>query len=707
MRESRILSFALTALVALGPGGACTSSSSDSASNGGPSGHGGSGGADASVGDAPFDVITADNAHGSVVSIAIDPPAATIVVADGVSTPVTFKAIATWQDSTTSEVGASWQFDKPEIALVTPGGGVVTANGKVGGVGTLKATFEGTTADATVTVDIQVTRNPANLSAADQAAFSTPDTQPSGTMLYPYDKTVFARGLPAPELMWAGGAVGDAWLVHLHEAHYDAKIYAIADPPSDVQIPQDVWDGLTASNAGEDAQVDVLRLSGGQAHAAMHETWTVAQGSLRGTIYYWAVNTGQIMKIGPGATSPDVVFDSGEATDLGTPSPANYNGTYPPWASGGNNKRCVACHVVSKDGSRLAAVFEKNGNTASPWGTVDLGASPPYLMQITPYDSTAIYLALTPEGSVAVQNNGDMTMRMVLASTGDVLPSALDSFPDRTADPAFSPDGKLLAFSSHVQGYYPVEFYGADLDVMDFDLPTKVFSNRRTVAVGGGQAIAFPSFSPDSKWILFQMGDYSRAKYGDANNKTGHDDLYMVDVAGQGQPIALANASGAGLDARNRHLAYQPTVNPVAVGGYMWVVFVSPRDYGNKMLSTSDPSMENRKQLWVAAVDLNPQPGQDPSHPAFWLPGQDLSTINMSGYWALEPCRQNGTSCDAGFECCTGFCRSDGNGGSTCVPPPPGGCSNIGEKCSNDGDCCGAGTGVSCIGGICGQSTPH
>jgi hypothetical protein len=203
--------------------------------------------------------------------------------------------------------------------------------------------------------------------------------------------------------------------------------------------------------------------------------------------------------------------------------------------------------------------------------------------------------------------------------------------------------------------------------------------------------------------VLYQKGDYSRAKYG-ANNQTGHNDLYIADVAGQVGEIPLAAASGTTLEARNQQRSYQPTVNPISVGGYIWVVFVSPRDYGNRMQSSSDATVENRKQLWVAAIDANPQPGKDPSHPAFWLPGQDLSTVNMSGYWALEPCHQTGTSCDQGFECCTGFCQSDGQGNFSCVPPP-GGCSKVGDKCATDGDCCNAPT-TKCVGGFCAQGQP-
>src|SRR6185437_9479407 len=146
-------------------------------------------------------------------------------------------------------------------------------------------------------------------------------------LLYPYDKTVFAKGLLAPELMWSGGSAGDSYRVHLSEHDFDAVLYVSADPPSDVPVPQDVWDTLTNGNAGDPVSVEIERLSGGVAHAAMTETWIIAPGSLRGSIYYWAVNKGQLMKITPGSATPVPVFDSGDNTQLGTPAPANYDGT--------------------------------------------------------------------------------------------------------------------------------------------------------------------------------------------------------------------------------------------------------------------------------------------------------------------------------------------------------------------------------------------
>jgi hypothetical protein len=331
------------------------------------------------------------------------------------------------------------------------------------------------------------------------------------------------------------------------------------------------------------------------------------------------------------------------------------------------------------------------------------------------YEQNGIYTAITPDGQLGVVNTATKTMNLVDSANGQAVASALDGLAD-VCDPMFSPDGTKMALATSCDpGFgYPVEFRTSNLSLFDFAQPTRAFTNLRTIvtSAGVGDAIAFPSFSPDSQYVFFQRGDYARAKYGDNGNGQylhGNDDLFVVRAQQGSPPIELANANGKGvLPADSLNLNYAPTVNPIAEGGYAWVVFTTPRDYGNRMVSPqgtapNDATYANHKQLWVTAVDAAIGTA-DPSHPAFWLPGQDPATANMFGYWALAPCKPTQgdagpQTCSAGFECCSGFCRDTGSG-PVCVDQAPG-CRQVGEKCTVSADCCNAGPKVSCIAGIC------
>jgi hypothetical protein len=94
----------------------------------------------------------------------------------------------------------------------------------------------------------------------------------------------------------------------------------------------------------------------------------------------------------------------------------------------------------------------------------------------------------------------------------------------------------------------------------------------------------------------------------------------------------------------------------------------------------------------------------DPSHPAFYLPGQEIHAGNSRGYWSVDPCRPDGSTCDTGDECCGGYCQSV-NGNLVCTSDRPP-CSAEFEKCETTADCCGAAQGIVCINHICTQGAP-
>jgi hypothetical protein len=163
---------------------------------------------------------------------------------------------------------------------------------------------------------------------------------------------------------------------------------------------------------------------------------------------------------------------------------------------------------------------------------------------------------------------------------------------------------------------------------------------------------------------------------------------------------------------------YLPSVAPTNAGGMSWVVFTSRRMYGNVAYQNgwdAEPGYGcysggvPSKKLWIAAIDSTWTPGSDPSHPAFYLPGQELAAGNSDGYWVNEACGVVGDDCESDDDCC------NGTGGSattqcrvlsTATFPPVRQCENrstcaySGASCTTTADCC---AGLTCPtgGGLC------
>jgi hypothetical protein len=192
--------------------------------------------------------------------------------------------------------------------------------------------------------------------------------------------------------------------------------------------------------------------------------------------------------------------------------------------------------------------------------------------------------------------------------------------------------------------------------------------------------------------------------------------LYAVDTTNPNHPIALAginaSKSAAAAAGRDTDRSYEPTFAPVASGGYFWLVFHSRRTYGNELVDVpyvNGSEGSGTKQLWVAAIDVvtGAATAADPSHPPFWLPGQDPTTRNMRGYWALDPCKADGASCSSGTDCCNGFCDTTNDAGAAVCGSTSSGCSQVGDRCNVSSDCCNSTAGVTCINHSCSEPPPR
>jgi hypothetical protein len=602
---------------------------------------------------------------GSVPSVlSVMPPSATIDVVNGVAAPVDFAAMMG-----ESEVTPSWVVDYSAIAGVDANG-VVSATAQQGGLVTLTATYMGQTATAQVTVKLKDEVNAVGATDADKILLGqavAPD--PSTQWAYPYDKTVFPKGLLAPELMWNGGSDGDLYFVRFTGKYAELEVYTSAPPPSRFTVDDTSWKKLTESGTGGPIDVTVARLvpGSGSATVVASHSWTIANGSLRGTVYYWANSLGRVLRIKPGSAAPDDFLAAGGQTG------------------------CSTCHAVSANGSTLILggdISVSNWNLLTNSSVLDIGSVGKYIRNWA-------MPAISPDGKIVVENNAPLpgppggSDGMFDAQTGAKLfGTGLDGA--YLWMPAFGPDGTKLAF---------VDASSLGLAVYDYNAASPSVSNRVDLVPAGGDGnlncIAFPSVSPDAKWVVYHRGQYSNS----LDTRSGPGNLYLASIAQPGVEYRLSQTNGDNYPfaagGRDLNQNYEPTFAPLNAGGYAWVVFTGRRTYGNRLTGGS----ESVKQLWVAAIDQSPAAGVDPSHPAFWVPGQDMNTLNMRGFWALDPCKQVGDACSTGSECCNQNCEM-----GTCTEPDPSECAENGNHCETDADCCDPG--AKCINHICSEPPP-
>jgi hypothetical protein len=644
-------------------------------------------------------------------SITIDPPTATIESLNNAAVTQAFTVTGHFANNATVTLTSniSWTASEPTIGGIDPTG-LFTATGALGGVVSVQASYMGQTASAALTVVLHLETNTANAAGNIQAQLTGATTPDSAVVwAYPYDGTVWPRGLLAPILQWNGGAATDTYYVHIKSSTFELDDFTTSTgaPASQIALDNTTWGEFVDSTSGA-TQITVTRWNGTAATLIANQTWTIAPASMRGTIYYWSNNLGRVLRIKPGAAQPDDFADQAPLND-----PAQYT----------QSSCLMTCHTVSADGSTLISgggVFGGSYNLLTSQPTVYLGGT---WGAATGSDSSVVRWsnsALSPTGKyiltngmaegLAYANDGKTTGFLGMYTTADGLPvttSGLMNVP--VTQPAWSPDGTRIAF---VDAGDPMTWYASwnvpppgDLKVYQFD-ETKspmAYGEQTLVATGTNPAmrIAWPTISPDGKWVL-----YSRTA--GADTRTGNGDLYFASAVTPNQEVRLARVDGDNYPfaAGSRDLSwnFEPSFAPVAAGGYFWVVFTSRRTYGN--ILTGDKTVV--KQLWVVAIDENPTPGVDPSHPAFHLTGQDEGNLAMRGFWALDPCKGDGQGCGSGTECCGGYCSGSGGeaGGPVCASQSQG-CAQDGDKCNVSSDCCDASQGTTCINHVCSEPTPQ
>jgi hypothetical protein len=545
---------------------------------------------------------------------------------------------------------------------------------------------------------------------ADNPAGVTPDEaktliaggDPAGMrFVYPYENTIFPRGMLAPLLMWQGD-VPDVVYVHLKAQTFEYKAILRAEanqPGPAVVLPQDVWlkAGLQTKGRDDPFTLELSARANGRVMGPIVLHFNIAQATIKGSIYYNSyVSTlslaGSIFRIPAGGNAELFIGGAG----------------------------CYGCHTVSANGERLLSHtgFDPGSSYALTPMTQpnppQLAAAPlPGFPGLSP-DGKVYIASAHPPGPVRPQGT---PMEAILVNdsnlyetdTGQLL--AGSGVVTGAMMPTFDPNGALLAFTDFGVAQ------GRGIAVMDFDPGARKLTGHRVVFTDTDRYPGWPFFLPDSKAIIFARGVNPQFSGNGAGVIPGsgalgpESDLYMVDLA-SGKNTILARAMGLNSDsdptgyvpfgAEDLHKHYYPTVSPVPAGGYFWLFFDSIRHYGN---------LGQQRQLWGCAIEIRADGDYslDRSAPAFYLPGQEFGTGNHRAFAALDPCKKDGDSCKSAVDCCGGTCnfpppQENIEPVGSCAPPTMNMCAKEDEKCQTDRDCCLPFAGeppLSCIAGIC------
>ena len=601
-----------------GPSGDDGGSSSDSSTSGEGGDDGGDGGG--LIGNNP-----------TIASISVSPPSASITSVNGKSAKQAFTVVAHYTDGTTGTLGSgvSWMQDSPLVGALDAAG-TYTASGSLGGVVHVSATYKTQKASAMLTVKLLLQQNPGNVSPGTQTSLQgakTPD--PALVWAYPYDGTVWPRGLLPPILQWNGGAATDDYYVHIVGPTFELQQFTTATnaPTSRIALDPTTWDQYTNSSAGP-TTISVSRWDGMAATVVTSQTWTIAPASMRGTIYYWSNNLGRVLRIKPGAAMPD---------DFANQAPLNDTTQYPA------SSCLMTCHTVSADGSTIVSGGGAYGGsydlkTSMPmyslggtWGPSAGGASSSSVVRW-------MMPAVSPDGKYILTNS----MAEGLAYANDMATTGFLGLYDTTSgmgiatsgvqnvpigQPAWSPEGSKVVYvdlGDPMSGWYASwnNPPPGDLKVMPFDATKNPMFGAPTTLVPTGSdtnhRISWPTVTPDGKWVLYsRAGGADTRTVPDPSVPSGPSDLYFASTITPNQEVRLAKVDGDGYPfaagARDQSWNFEPSFAPVATGGYFWVVFTSRRTYGNILTGPAEGAGGTAvKQLWIAAIEQNPKAGADP-----------------------------------------------------------------------------------------------
>ncbi len=523
------------------------------------------------------------------------------------TTPATesFTATLTEADGTATDVTADTSFGIDDTYGTFAG---PTLTMSVAGKTQVIGTYTDKTANAQVIAQLNSVRVDPTLDPNTPALFGAPeDPSRAPTIVYPPADAVMPRNLGDFETHWTDASGNDVFEVSLHTEFADVVAYvpggngeaAAGTMPSYAEFLPTEWAAAVGNESAIEFTVrGIEKANPTSVGSAAPEMVQLSNEPMEGGLYYWATasTTGVY-----GIFRHDMANPGQPATEFMTTDQTS--------------GRCVACHVLSRDGTKMAITYDGGDQ---PSTMIDVATA-----TAQPNDPTIAWNfgTFTADGNEFISvEGGAMVVRKYVdrSVVTSVVTGGAVSHPD------MSPDGTRLAYVRE-SGGADYSFNSGQIYTRTFDATTNTFG-AETPLVTDGVNNYYPSWSPDGNWVLFNRADAVTTSY---NNPDAS--LWVVKADGSAPPIQLSIANLAAGGLTNSWGRWAPFAQTLGGGteAMFWITVSSKRTFGvRKQLGEDWP------QIWMTPFFPDrASNNQDPTAPAFRLPFQDLDSKNHIAQW--------------------------------------------------------------------------
>ena len=574
----------------------------------------------------------------SKATLTIDPPTSMLLITNGAAASEDFTATLTFPDGHKQDVTADSTF-----AIDTEYGtfAASTLTMQVAGKTTVFGTYMDKMATAEVIAQLKDIRVDPGVDPNAPNWFSMPeDPLRAPTIVYPPADVIMPRNVGDFEVHWTDASSNDTFEISLKTDYADVRAYvkggngAGGGPdPSYMAFLASEWGAAVGTEILVQLQVrGVDSTNPTSVGSATPRMVNLSNETMNGGLYYWA----------SAGSEPEGIYRH----DMSMPGqPAQPYMTTTQLM--GTSNSCVACHVLSRDGTKMAITYDGGDRTATAMDVasktlipVATGAS-----GCTSNASCGAGMSCEPDGvcrtawnfSTFTPDNSqlltvhDGVLLVRDAATLNVL--ATMTAAGNVSHPELSPDGTKLVYVRPQVAGSDWAFGTGQIFVSTYDQASKSFGPEQQLVADGANNY-YPSWSPDGQWILFNKGDNT------INDSIGvHESyngpaaqLWVVKADNSAPPVQLTIANQA-LGLTNSWGRWAPFAQTFSASNepMFWVTVSSKRDFGVRLVGVAKP------QIWMTPFFPNrAAAGQDPSAAAFRLPFQDIATNNHIAQWTEQ-----------------------------------------------------------------------